>query len=1182
MWVINLFGQIRAVRGDQTVERFRTRKTAALLAFLAHYSARPHLRDDLLGLFWPDCNTEAARNSLSVALSSLRGQLEAPHGPESAVFRAERLTIGVVPTAITTDVAQFEAALKAADRAADGSAEQARGLEDAVDLYRAPFLAGYDEPWAFYEQQRLAELFGRALHRVVDGLTAEGQFDLALSRVERGLAVDPRNELLHCDLLRVLAGMGDVEAALRHYDDLEALTERSNEVVVGEDLRELAERLRALPPRRGRAAATPLPEPEANGGTATLSGGVLALLLADEVEDHSALVATAREHGGELLRSLGQGVACAFRRATAALNCALQLHQAWSVATPGSPPSVRLAVHVAEIGEGACGGEATLLTTADGRAVDWAVRLLLAAHPGQIACSETAAALLRRDLNGGVWLRDVDTYRIADGYAPEHVYQVEYPEMVCRSFPPLNAVAGYANSLPLQLTRFFGREREGGEIEDMLLGGAGQLVTVVGPGGIGKTRLCLETARRLVDSLAGAVWFVPLADITDPERIPHAVRAVLRQPELVGADPLDQVAEALRRQPALLVFDNFEHLVDGGASLVAELLQRVPKLVCLVSSRCSLNLGGERLYRLAPLSTPEPPYEREAVLQCESVRLFVDRAQAVRPGVQVTDANERDLAELCRRLGGLPLALELAANRVHVLSLAQMVGRLGEALDVLSTRQRNVPARHRTLRAAIGWSFDLLSPELRRFACRLSVFRGGWTAGAAEVVCDEPEALAHLTWLHEYSLVETRVDEGMRFHMLDTIRAFGAEELAAGGGGEGLRERHLAYYLALAEEGQRALEAGDEAIWLDRLEAEQENLRAALECALASDPEAGLRLSSALWRFWLVRGHWDEAEQALEATLARAAEAPAALRARALGRAGHVAYRRGRYERARELLAEGLRISRQEGDDSGAGNALNELGKVAWAWSIAATVSNLGVAAWSAGDHQCAQSWFEQGLELRRRLGDRRGVAASLRNLGSVAQAQSQNAAARRYLEESLAMWREVDDHAGVAQCLSELGLVAHAEADFEQAWAWHTESLTIRQQLGDERGIAASEINLGAVAMERGNYDQARRLYAQSHSISQAIGDRHGMVSALNNLGDVAATLGRHAEAKDFYQKGLALQRELGDRRQIAVLLGNLGEVGLATGSVSEARRCFEQALSAAEEAGDRWLAAFARAGLG
>jgi predicted ATPase len=434
-------------------------------------------------------------------------------------------------------------------------------------------------------------------------------------------------------------------------------------------------------------------------------------------------------------------------------------------------------------------------------------------------------------------------YRLQGGRALERLFQVEYPEMKQRRFGPLRVEAGYAHQLPVQFTRFFGREDELTRLEEILLEEKPHLLTLTGPGGSGKTRLALEAARQLIEPFGGAVWFVPLQDLTDPGLLPGAIAASLRLPRLPQVEPLEQVVEVLSRQPSLLVLDNFEHLLGSGLmvndsmvygstinhqpsaiSLVRTLLERVPSLTLLITSRQVLNLTGEREFYVSPLPTPGGEDTPEWLLRCPSVQLFVDRAQKVRPDFQVTPANAPAVSELCYRLEGIPLALELAAARVQVLTPVQMLAQLEHRFDFLVSRKRDEARRHQTLRAAMDWSYQLLSPELQRFFARLSVFRGGWTLEAAaavasdewQVTSDESPITSHqspvisnaldtLAQLQECSLVQAEeAGAEMRFRMLETLREYAGEQLASEEQAA-LRERHADYFLHWVEEAEPKL-----------------------------------------------------------------------------------------------------------------------------------------------------------------------------------------------------------------------------------------------------------------------------------------------------------------------------------------------------------------------------------------
>src|SRR5262249_47981149 len=402
-----------------------------------------------------------------------------------------------------------------------------------------------------------------------------------------------------------------------------------------------------------------------------------------------------------------------------------------------------------------------------GPTLDQAARLLSAVHGGQIVCSEATAFLLSRVAEPGLRVVDLGAYRLRGVETVERFFQVNFEGMRHQKFPPLDAEPGYSSNLPLQLTRFFGREQELSQLRNLLLDEGTRLGTVTGPGGVGKTRFALESAKQLLEPLCEAVWFVPLADLSDPGLIASAVLESMRLVCAPNLEPLEQVIEALSRQRALLVLDNFEQLATGGASVVGAMLERGGALKCLITSRRRLNMEGEREFPLPPLPGRDGAARPERLILNDSVRLFIDRAQTARPDFQVTRANAAAVAQLCARLEGIPLALELAAAKAQVLTPAQMLARLVERFDLLVSKRRRVTERHRTLRAAIDWSYQLLAPELQKFFARLSVFGGGWTLEAAETVCEEPMALDYLAQLRDCSLILIEDEEHeARFRML--------------------------------------------------------------------------------------------------------------------------------------------------------------------------------------------------------------------------------------------------------------------------------------------------------------------------------------------------------------------------------------------------------------------------------
>jgi predicted ATPase/uncharacterized protein HemY len=690
-------------------------------------------------------------------------------------------------------------------------------------------------------------------------------------------------------------------------------------------------------------------------------------------------------------------------------------------------------------------------------------------------------------------------------------------------------------------------------------------VTLVGTGGSGKTRLVLEVARRLVETWQGAVWFVPLADLEDASRLGSALRDALRLPRAREIEPLPQVIAALSQQPSLLILDNFEQLAVEGVPFLEALLEGAPGLTLLVTSRQRLNLAGEREFLVGPLPTPEGEPTPEELLRSESAQLFVDRAQEVRPDFQVTPRNAGAVAALCRRLEGIPLAIELAAARSQVLTPAQICARLSRRFELLVSRQRG-PERHRSLRAALDWSYALLAPELKRFFARLSVFRGGFTLEAAEQVACDPErglceaelSLDYLAQLRECSLLlaEEGADE-IRFRLLETLREYADEQLAATERAT-LARRHTEYFLDLAEAAEALLSGSEQHEGLARLEREHDNLRAALDWSVAQgETQVGLRLSGALWRFWWMRGYLTQGRERLAALLALPGASPRTpQRAKALHAASSLAFSQGEYPLSRSYAEESRAIFRELGDRQGLALALDIQGQLAQAHA----------------DYATARSLYEECLALERQLDSRSGIARALNNLASTAHEQGDYGAARALYEESLAIWREAGDRWGIATSLGYLGKLCHAQGEYGAARALYEESLAIqRDQLGSEYDVAGILYNLGRVAQAQGEYGTARAFCEECLAIRRELGDRSGISDVLNALGSAAREQGDYVAARALYEESLTIKRELGDRRGIAYLLHNLGRAAYEQGDDDAARALNEQSLALKREIGDR-----------
>jgi predicted ATPase/DNA-binding XRE family transcriptional regulator len=654
--------------------------------------------------------------------------------------------------------------------------------------------------------------------------------------------------------------------------------------------------------------------------------------------------------------------------------------------------------------------------------------------------------------------------------------------------------------LPVPLTTVLGREFEQEEARNLIERLHMRLVTLTGPGGVGKTRLAIAIAADLLPHFQRRVAFVDLTPISDPALVIPQIARSLGIGEIAGRSLPESLARAVGDGSLLLVLDNLEQVLGAAVHLV-ELLEVVPGLTILTTSRAALHVRWEREIPVPPLPTPAPRDDTDlaTLVTVPSIALFIERAQAVQRSFTLTPTNAVAVAELCRRLDGLPLAIELAAVRLQVLSPATLLARLGQRMDLLAATMRDVPARHRTIRATIGWSYDLLTPDEQQLFAWLSVFVGGCTSAAATISTaretDDGVPLSlidRLTSLVDSNLLQASDGAGdePRFRMLETIRSFAAACLAERGEEEIARARHAAWYLAFAERAAIALGGPDQSSWLDRLARDADNLRAALIWATArGDGALAVRLAAALWRFWYIRGPVMEGCEWMDRVLAIGEAAPSAALATAYYGAGSLQTFMADYARATTLCTESLAIFRALGDEAGIARALH----------------GLGVAAMLTGDYDRAADLYGESLTRRRAIGDAAGVALSAMNLGAIAMWRGDLTHARALHEESLNLQRRLGDRRGIAVALTHLGAVALAQGDLDGASALLQESLERKREGGYTIDIGESLLYLGALELRRGDPTVAERYYREALVILHEIGPRSLIPEALRDLARVS-----------------------------------------------------------------------------
>lgn len=840
------------------------------------------------------------------------------------------------------------------------------------------------------------------------------------------------------------------------------------------------------------------------------------------LERHQVLLRDAfRAAEGVEVATEGDSFFVVFRSAVAAVVAAAAAQRA--LATEPWPEEagtvrVRMGLHT---GEGTLGGDNYV-----GIDVHRAARIAASAHGGQVLISDSTRALVAGALPGGVSLRDLGTFRLKDLEQPERLVQLLAPELPA-DFPPPRTLETPSN-LPAQMTTFIGRLREAEEVAALTR--RSRLVTLTGPGGTGKTRLSLQVAGELRPEFSGGSYFVDLSPITDPALIPTTAATALGVREQPDRSVLDSLQAHLRDLTLLLVLDNFEQ-VEAGAPLVGQLLEAAPRLTVLVTSREALHLRGEQEYPVPPLEVPDlahlPPLD--ALSQYDAVALFIQRAQAVRPDFAVDNQNAPSVAGICARLDGLPLAIELAAARVKVLAPDAILSRLEKRLSLLTSTSRDLSERQRTLRGAIDWSHDLLGDTERQLFRRLGVFVGGCTIERAEAICDPDGALGvdmldALSSLVDKSLVRqtTGIDGQPRFGMLETIREYAFERLIASEDWGPVRHRHEDLYAALAEEARGQITGPRQQEWAARLDAERDNLRAALQ-RLSDDGRVAeaMEMGYALWRYWLLRGSLAEARATLEDLLALpGAAAPTISRARALSALGGLAYWQSDMSAAERAYDEGLAIERGLDDPAGLAEALYNLGFV-WALS---------------GRDAAAQVLSKEGLQIAMRINDRaltislrEALAFQLFHMGEVDESY--------FLQgENVRAYREAGEMFQLARGTGFQSYLAARSGDIATARALQQEAFDIFRAAGDRHWMVRTMM-VGAVsAVIAGDHRKAARLCGAYDLMREPLGEMATPLKTLNlpdPAVDARVALGDQ-EFDELYAAGRALSLD-----EISALLG-------------------------------------------
>jgi predicted ATPase/class 3 adenylate cyclase len=833
---------------------------------------------------------------------------------------------------------------------------------------------------------------------------------------------------------------------------------------------------------------------------------------------HNKIIQEAIEaHRGFVFEVIGDAFCAAFENSFDALNAALDAQTKLNSAewTEGFI-KVRMGIH---LGEAEWNGEKYLgyITLARTQ------RIMSAAHGGQILISQNVFNIVRDKFP----FRDLGERRLKDLRQTERLYQFT-PSTLPSEFPPLRTLDARPNNLPVQLTTFIGREKEMSDIKELLI--KTHLLTLIGSGGTGKTRIALQSAAEMIDDFENGVWFVDLAPLLQPELLPQTLAEVLDVSEDPKRDLSETISEFIKDKEMLIILDNCEHLIEAVCKLSEKLLQSSLKLKIIATSREALRITGEQTLSILSLSLPDPEKDNtlEKLTKFESVRLFLDRAVAVNQNFKVTDANAKVLAGICHHLDGIPLAIELASARVKVLTLEKINERLNDRFKLLTGGERTALPRQQTLKSLIDWSYDLLSEPEKILWRRLAAFSGGWTMDAAEEVCsgaliNKDDILDLLNNLIEKSIIifDERKD---RYRMLETIKQYGQEKLKEVSEQDLMKNKHLLYYTELAEFIKPKLIGPELKKELNKLEEDYSNYQSALTWSIEENKrQEGPRLAVVLCKYWHIRGFIFEGRRWLDSVLQQRDDIPKPILASILNYLGVFDYAQGEYDKAQTELEDALELRKESGDNKSIVDGLNVLGLLAY----------------DKGEFDKAQKLHEECLKLQREIGDKLGIAISINNLGLIFQ-DRKNVENEKYAQslynEGLQLFREFGDTRRTATFLHFLGNVFFDKKEFDTAKKYYEESLDLFRELGNTRPIAYSLGSLSNLAKNEGDYLKAKSLFEESLSLTEQIGDKMGMSINLTNLGEIFFYLGDYEKSYSLLKKGLTILLELGNHIFISI----------------------------------------------
>ena len=854
------------------------------------------------------------------------------------------------------------------------------------------------------------------------------------------------------------------------------------------------------------------------------------------------------QYGGEIIKHTGDGIFAVFKDGDP-LTCAIEIQkrleeEEWGVI---GELRVRIGLH---------GG------TAEKRGKDYfgpvvnrTARVMAVGWGGQIILTPEVKITVK--LPEGAQLKDFGPHLLKDLYEPQQIYGLIHPDLALQEFPSLRSLSSHHHNLPMQTTPFLGRESELKEIIKLLENPSCRLITLIGPGGIGKTRLALQAAAEQIEQFTHGVYFIPLDPLSSANLLVSTIAGALKFSFYSREDEKVQLLNYLREKEMLMILDNFEHLVEG-AGIIAEILNKAPNIKIFVTSRQLLNLRGEWIVQVEGMQVPE--LNRIDVGGYSAVQLFLFNAQRINSNVTFSDEDKRYVVRICQLVGGLPLGIEIASSWLRSLSCKEIAQEIEKSIDFLASSLRDMPDRHRSLRAVFDYSWDLLSKEEKNTFMKMSVFRESFTREAAEKVAGI--SLPVLTALMDKSLI--RRNPSGRYEMQDIIRQYAegkinefAEEK------QRLKDSHCSYYADFMSQMEKVISEGKEEEVFDEIREESKNIQSAWDWAVerCKIKEIGKAVIS-FAVFYDMHGWFREGmrlfSNTAEVLQGKAEESEdRVVYGKVLSWYGNFCYRLGEYDKAKKLLKESIEIFRKFGAKRGISFSLHCLGRL-----------NAVL-----GNYEEAKKFSSESLQINKEIGDRIGIANSLNAMGVINYYLAEYSKAKQFYQESLDISKETGYQKGIGVAECNIGLVAHALGNYEEAIRLLEKGIKMDREMENKLGLANTVHNLGLTYKALGDYEKAKKHYEEALAIRREIGDRMGIAISLNNLGNLGGRTVDYEEAKRFHQESLDIRREIGDKMGVAQSLNNMASVFTATGEHKKAKEYFNEALMVAVDSKEKTI---------